>query len=314
MYRIEYLKATSQVITCVFDFPTCTRHGFITSENHLVEAVGNQKTFERVIVFPFLENILNRNRDVSDLMLDCVPTAEGKFEMEILPGLLEEMRGVDPSTITVGIYGKKKGPGEPVYLDDIGFIVIEGEVGDDKNLFIKDDKIFTSKKTDSGVGRFPEEYSHYGSVTPERKADKKAETKKPDLHIVPERGDRKKKRARKKVSRPDVVKYFSKVNPRSNWHVTFKAMCKDSRYRDLAMDSRTGHKRTKWARIYSNGIDSLANTTGRDEKTVRRHITLMIEQKIIKEVWHGFKGQGYSRHEIPLNMSHVFAWRRKPPK
>lgn len=313
MNRIHNLTATSQDIFYVLDFPTRTRHVFIVVKDHLVEAVGSRTNFDPLIIFHFLENESNPDRDVSDLMLDCVCSGKGVGSMEVSSELLKALPGIDPSTITFGIYGKKKGPGESVYMGGIGFIVIKAEVKGDKSLFIRDDRLISSGKQQKGEGHFPEDYRPHGSGKPERKAKKKAEIKKPGLHLVAKRGARKKKWAKRKVSRPDVIKYFSKVNPKSNWEVTFKAMIKDSKYRDLAMDSRTGHKRPKLARIYSRGIDRLVNTTGQNERTVRRHIELMIEQKIIKEVWHGFKGQGYSRLEIPLNISHVFAWRRKPP-
>ncbi len=313
MNSIKDLTATSQVVLQVFDFSTNLRSVFIQYRNSLVEAVGSRIPFECLIVFPFLENVSDPERELSDLELDCNWSKTGAMRMEVLAGLLEMVPGVDGSTIKFTVCGKKRSKGEPIFWGGIGFIMVWACVRADCWPVTEDGRLKILKRGESRAMELPDGCTLNGGVTPECKADKKAETKKPGLHIVPKRGDRKKKRARKKVSRPDVVKYFSKVNPRSNWQVTFKAILKDSKYRDLAMDSRTGHKRTKWARIYSRGIDRLANTTGQCDKTVRSHIELMIEQKIIKEAWHGFKGQGYSRLEIPLNMSHVFAWRRKPP-
>lgn len=313
MNRINDLDGTSQDICYIFDFLTEKVHPFIDSHNKLIRADRSVKSFDRMECFPWLKNESDSDGDVSVLMLDCVCSGKGKGSMDILDGLLEAMPGVDPSTITFGIKGKEKGPGEPVYWDAIGSVTVYANLKEGLLTNIKDDELHILKRVESGGTHYPEGYSAHGSGKPERKAKKKAEIKKPGLHLVAKRGARKKKWAKRKVSRPDVIKYFSKVNPKSNWEVTFKAMIKDSKYRDLAMDSRTGHKRPKWARIYSRGIDRLVNTTGQNERTVRRHIELMIEQKIIKEVWHGFKGQGYSRLEIPLNISHVFAWRRKPP-
>ncbi|MBA7640746.1 hypothetical protein ES703_48417 [subsurface metagenome] len=313
MNRINDLDGTSQDICYIFDFLTEKVHPFIDSHNKLIRADRSVKAFDRMECFPWLKNESDSDCEVSDLILDCVCLGKGKGGMDILPGLLEAMPGVDPSTITFGIKGKEKGPGEPVHWDAIRSVTVYANLKEGLLTNIKDDELHILKKVESGGTEYPEGYSAHGSGKNGRKAKKKAETRKPGLHIVQKRGDRKEKWTRKKESRPDVIKYFKKVNPKSKWDVTFKAMIKDSKYRDLAMDSRTGHKRPKKARIYSRGVDRLVDTTGQGKRTVERHIKLMIEQKIIKEVWHGFKGQGYSRIEIPWKMSHVFAWRRKPP-
>ncbi|GAI61956.1 unnamed protein product [marine sediment metagenome] len=314
MSSIECLKATSQEYLAVFDFRTKTWHSYRVSKKYTVETRGPEKTFDPPELFPFLQDLNNPERTVNDLMLDCLWDEHGNIKMEITDGLLAMLPEADPNTIIFAIKGKEKTQGEPIYLGNIGYIVVNYLEKERTEKEGKDDELLIENPKEGKQYALPTGYSTHGGIGTKTKTAKVDKKEKHKLYIVPERPKGKEKRVRKKLSRPDVVKYFLKVNPRSNWQVTFKAILKDSKYRDLAMDSRTGHKRTKWARIYSRGIDRLANTTGQCDQTVKRHIKLMIEQKIIKEVWHGFKGQGYSRLEIPLNMDHVFAWRRKPPK
>jgi len=280
----------------------------------MVEADASREPFDPLEVFPWWENEGDPEREVRDLVLGCEWTGKERVRVEILPGLVELLKQVDPENIYIGVHGKVKGPGEPISWADIDFIHVMYFVRNKCLPVIEDDRLMIRVPCGTGSRDSPEGSRAHGSITPEPEPDFIPGRKKGHLTVVkavPEPG---RKKARKTVGRPDVVKYFTKVNPGSDWPVTFNGMCRDSKYRDLAKDSRTAHKRTKWARIYSRGIDRLVDITGQSKRTVGGHIAFMKEQKIIKEQWHGFKGQGYSRYEIPLNMSHVFAWRRKPPK
>jgi len=294
MSRVDYLPASCQVVHGYFCFKTLTVFTYIEFHRRMVEAIASRKPFDLLEVWPWLEDELDPERELADLVLDCEWTGKGRLRVEILPGLLELLPGADPENIYIGVHGKVKGPGEPIYWADIDFIHVMYFVEGKGLPVIEDDRLKILVPGESGSRGLPEGYSAHGSITPKPKPDYVPGRKKGHLTVVkgvPEPGH---KKAKKRVERPDVVKYFAKVNPGSDWPVTFNGMCRDSKYRDLAKDSRTAHKRTKWGRIYSKGIDRLVDITGQSKRTVGRHIALMIKQKIIKEQWHGFKGQGYS--------------------
>jgi len=314
MSRVPYLPATCQVVHVYLCFKSLTAFTYIEFHRRMVEAIASRKSFDLLEVWPWWENEGDPEREVRDLVLDCEWTGEGRLSVEMLPGLIELLPGVDLENIYIGVHGKDIEPAGSIPLADIDFIHVMYFVEGKGLPVIEDDRLKILVPSGGGSRDFPEGYSAHGSVKPKPEPGFIPGRKKGHLTVVkavPEPG---RKKARKTVGRRDVVEYFTKVNPGSHWPVTFNGMCRDSKYRDLAKDSRTPHKRTKWARIYSRGIDRLVDITGQGHATVKRHIALMIEQKIIKLVWHGFKGQGYSRYEIPLNMSHVFAWRRKRAK
>ncbi|GAJ04820.1 unnamed protein product, partial [marine sediment metagenome] len=120
MNSIKDLTATSQVVLQVYDFSTYLRHVLFEYRNSMVEAVGSRIHFNLMIVFPWLENTANPNRDVSDLELDCEWSKTGVMRMEVLAGLLAMLPGVDASTIKYTVCGKKRSKWEPICPGGIG--------------------------------------------------------------------------------------------------------------------------------------------------------------------------------------------------
>lgn len=186
MIRVPYLEADSQVVMYVFDFVTRLRHVFVTFHNRLVEAELSRIPFDILVAFPMLENELNPDRDVSDLMLDCVWSEEGTLRMEILPGLLEVMPRADPSTIEFTIVGKGGEPGERIYWKWIGLIVVYAFLEENCFPIIQDDELLISVREESAATDWPEEYTPYGNGMRRRKAERRPERKGPDRAGLPE--------------------------------------------------------------------------------------------------------------------------------
>ncbi|MBA7543522.1 hypothetical protein ES705_35853 [subsurface metagenome] len=304
MSRIHYREATSQIIIFVLDFTTYTRHVFIVVKNHPVEAVGSRTAFNPLTDFPFLENTSNPDRDVSDLMLDCVCSGKGVGSMEITEGLLKALPGVDPSTIRFGICGKEKGPGEPPLYGDIGCIVIVGEVGDDKEIFLRGDKIFISEKAESVGGSSSEGYHPSRVERFERKADKKAETKKPDLHIVPKRGDRKKKAAKYPTVPKEIMDWCKAHYTRGEWKRILRGLHKFCRYKKRREDKYYPGTSERKNRQYVYGQQWLADKLGLNRWTVEIWFHRFEADGIIYIPYRGYKKRGASICELAFKDKH----------
>jgi len=180
MSRIEYLIGTSQELFFVLDFLTRMMHVFIVFHNKLVEADLSARPFDGLLCLPWLENEIDPGREVSDLMLDCVYSDEGVLSMKILPGLLEMMPWVDPSTIMFGVCDTEKGQGVVPCWGEIRFIVMYGSLQENYFLGIKDDKLLIREYKESDPRGWDDDYTPYGSGKPEGKGKREAKKEEPD--------------------------------------------------------------------------------------------------------------------------------------
>jgi hypothetical protein len=311
MNSIKDLTATSQVVLQVYDFSTYLRHVFIEYRNRMKEAVGSRITFDGLLCFDW--DVLDPERELSEwnLMLDCLWSQTGAMRMEILQGLLEMMPGVDPSTIKFTVYGKERSKGEPMLWGGIGFILVWAVVRADCWPVIEDGRLKILKRGESGAMELPDGGTLNGGVTPERKAEKKAETKKADLRLVPDKVDRPSRKKRHGKPARDVLKYFSKDRTRLGWQPVVKAMYKNSKYLDIkVLANYTGHYNRK-VRVYLKGNEFLEDSLGVSERTVKRALAWLKLNKVIYLRKRGFPGEGNSIWELPFNMGHVKGWKRK---
>lgn len=138
--------------------------------------------------------------------------------------------------------------------------------------------------------------------------DRSAPGAHPDLKLVP---PRLKKVRHDRIPR-DVVKYFSRVPSRLPWPLLLKAMYKQSRYLSFTwLKHYTGHSKNA-GRFYLKGNKHLEHITGLNPSTIKRTLTWMKRQQILKLRHRGYPGEGNSIWELPFNLAHAFAWRRKP--
>ena len=195
MNSIKDLTATSQVVLQVYDFSKNLRSVFIEYRNRVVEAVGSRIPFDGLLYFVW--DIVDPERELSEwnVELVCEWSMTGAMRVKYFAELLAMLPGVDASTIKFTVCGKKRSKGEPILWAGIGFIMVWACVRADYWPVIEDGRLMIYKRGESRAMELPDGCTLNGGVTPERKADKKAETKKPDLRLVPSRKEQKEKAA-----------------------------------------------------------------------------------------------------------------------
>jgi len=314
MSTIDYLPATCQVVHKFFCFKTLTAFTYIEFHRRMVEAIASREPFDGLELFPLLENESNPDREVADLVLDCEWTGKDRLRVEILPGLVELLKYVDPESIYIGVHGKVKGPGEPIYWADIDFIHVMYFVRNKCLPVIEDDRLKIRVPCGTESRDLPKGSRAQGSVTPEPEPDFIPGRKKGHLTVVKAVPEPKRKARKGKRPPKDIVKYFRKEEPALGWPAMLRAM-----YRESWWD------RVKRRRIFNKGVEWLAERCGLSVTQVRRILLRMKVRRvetergtrvkgIIKLRRRGWPGEGASPWELPCNMGLVMRWRRHLPK
>jgi len=140
------------------------------------------------------------------------------------------------------------------------------------------------------------------------------EEKRPHLHVVKSKKQPVPREVRYDRPPKDILKYFSYLNDKHQFTKVLKVMYKESEYRHLGRLKHWRGKKDMKARVYLAGFENLVKKTGLSPRTLNRARSLMIESHIIRHRGAGIKGTGYAIHELPLNMPHVHAWVRNPPR
>jgi len=270
----------------------------------MVEAVGSRIHFDRLLYFPWLKNILNPDRELSDLELDCLWSKKGTMRIEILPGLFEMLSRVDTSTMTYDVYGKEKSKGKPTTGGDIGFIVVCAFVRADCWPVIEDGRLMIYKRGESGAMELPDGYQPSRVERFERKADKKAETKKPDLHIVPKRGARKKKAAKYPKVPKEIMAWCKDHYPRGEWKRIVRGLHKFCRYKKRREDKYYPGTSKRKNRQYVYGQQWLADKLGIERRTVETWFHRFEADGIIYIPYRGYKKRGASICELAFKDGH----------
>jgi len=310
MSKIDYLPATCQVVHKFFCFKTLTVFTYIEFHRRMVEAIASREPFDGLELFPLLENEGDPEREVADLVLDCEWTGKDRLRVEILPGLVELLKYVDPESIYIGVHGKVKGPGEPIYWADIDFIDVMYFVRNKCLPVIEDDRLMIRVPCGTASRDLPEDQSPHGSITPKPEPGYVPGRKKGHLTVV-KAVPKPKRKHRKGVAVPkDVLKYFRKEEPYLGWGPGLRAMYRVSYY-----------DRVKRQRIFNKGVEWLVERCGLSKRQVinilgRMKVRRVESEKgtkvkgIIKLRGRGWPGEGASRWELPCNMGLVMRWRR----
>lgn len=292
MINIRRIESDCQVLHYVFEFNPYLRHAYLERDNHLFHARESGKPFDPMLCFPWLKHKDDESRDPSRLRLDCEWNERGNLVMEILPGLLEMLPYIDASSILLGIKGKKGAEGGCILWRDILLIYVTGELRENCEAFILDDKLMIKSR----------EVANPGELAEASGVEKTRGKAKP------------KKRKRWDVPPKDVVKYFRKEEPLISWEPMLRAMYLVSWY-DVV----------KGRRIFNKGVEWLVDWSGLSKRQVitnlgRMKVRREKEKKgqpvkgIIKLRGRGWPGEGCSRYELPHKMSLVMRWRRNLPK
>ena len=134
----------------------------------------------------------------------------------------------------------------------------------------------------------------------------------PPLKLVPDPKPAKVTKRKKTLPPVDVLKYFERIDTKTSWQVTLKPMYAQSKYGDIKKIPFNSHRRSHMGRYYALGSKNLATATGQDINTITNHLKFMRENEIIKRRRQGWPGEGNSIYELPHNMDHVMAWKKKP--
>ena len=137
------------------------------------------------------------------------------------------------------------------------------------------------------------------------------EKKNPGEIPVPKK---RKRKARRNPPAKDVVKYFTQKPYRGEWRTTLRAMYALSRYQDILTFKYYSGKHNRKGRFYFQGIDELVRMAILPERTVKRHLAWMKSEGLIRLCKRGWPDQGASIWELPYNIDHVFAWKRRHKK
>ena len=334
MSRIKEIAGTSQDICYVFDFKTRKRPAFIDYNNKLVHADLSGKDFDPLLCFPFYENLSNPDRKIEDLVLACQWIGPDKITMEILPGLLEAMPKVDPSTITFFVKGKEKKQGEPIYWPEIGFIMVYASLQENFTTVIKDDKLYIRelpgqekkaipdgynpngtkrkkglKTTDPGYSK---DWTTYGPSGPDKKLIPYHETKDKEKADVATAPKKRAKVRRLNVPPHDVVKYGKTLPLWPSWLLIYRQLYHRSRFGLLNEMPHYPKKSSREGRYYFCGNAYLARLCGLDERTIKRVLKQLESENLIYTRYHGYKGRGCSIIEVPVNKRLVWKWCRQP--
>jgi hypothetical protein len=236
MENIPLIESESQEHFANCDFRTKKIHEYRITNNDIVKTKRPKKSFDAGKIFSFLEDVNNPDRTVDDLMLDCVWNKRGNIEIPITAGLLAMFPRADPESIIFAVIGKKKTWGEPIYLSEIesiGVYYLEKE-GTEKEA--EDDELSIENAKERKQYALPSSYSTHGGDGREHKADKKAETKKPDLRLVPPRKEQKEKAAEHLEPPKEIMDWCKAHYTRGEWKRILRGLHKFCRYRKRRED------------------------------------------------------------------------------
>jgi len=333
MSRIKEIHGTSQDILYVFDFKTFKRTAFIQFHKKVIHADLSGEDFEPLLCFPFLGNVLNPDRKVEALILDCQWTGPENITMEILPGLIESMPHVDPENINFIVRGKEKKQGETIYWPDIEFILVDASIQEKFKPLIKDDKLYFPERPDTNRKAFPDGYNPHG-VT-KKKGLKRGDpgfykewtgsgSGYPDeteiQHQEPtpkekEPGPKTKARVlpfpkHRKVPQ-EIWEWCKEHYGQGEWKRILRALHKYSLYRKRNEDKYYPGKSERKNRGYVWGQQWIADKLGVHRNTIQRWFERFEADGVIYYPYKGFKGRGASIIELAFTEAHRRMNKRK---
>jgi len=333
MSRIEQLEGTSQDVLYVFDFNTFKRTAFIDFKNHLLYAELSGKAFEPLLCFPFLGNVLNPDRNVESLMLDCVRTEDNHIKLEILPGLIESIPNVDQETINFIVKGKEKTPGEPIYWPDIDFILVYASVQEKFKPLIRNDMFLLANLEEANTEKTQEQEGETGSNSTDSAYARmqrlheayippyqdKPLPKQPPPYKAPKTQEAPKKKTQAKViplpkyPKPpkEIWEWCTEHYGAGEWKRILRALHRYSLYRKRNEDKYYHGKSERKNRQYVLGQIWLAKKLGINRMTVRKWLYRFEADGIIYVCQRGYIDRGSSIIELAYTEAHRRLNKRK---
>ncbi len=311
MREVPHFPKPGQVISHLFDFPNRKKYVWIEWNRKLIRAPKSDFIIDPYECFNFSSKVdlTSGKQNLAILETDAINLYTSRIEINdrlysLLPLLdLETLQlyfitaplnSHTPNDILElkGVYITYEIWSEMIGGVVGGVLIIKPEDGTDKN--------YMEKRI---VHRQPAPASEPGQK-PKPKTY-------PPLRVVSDPETFKPDRRKKKKAPPDVLKYISRLAPKSKWRTALKTLYNQSWYGDIIKNKYYQGKNSHIGRYYTLGIDRLVNVSGQSEITIKRNLALMLKHNIIRRWKGGYPGQGNSIYELPLNMSHVMSWIRK---
>jgi hypothetical protein len=124
-----------------------------------------------------------------------------------------------------------------------------------------------------------------------------------------------KKQTRRHIRPPrDFMKFAGKILTGEAWKEVALVMYVNIWYGRLCDIKKYHGKSERKGSYFTLGNTELARLTGRAKHTVSDCLMAMKSENLIFLRQLGKKGKGCSIWELPLNMKHVFSWRRRHKK
>jgi hypothetical protein len=289
MNSIKDLTATSQVVLLVLDFSTNLRHVLFEYRNRMVEAVGSRIPFDGLLYFVW--EIVDPERELSEwnVELVCDWSMAGAMRVYYFAELLAMLPGVDASSIKFTVCAKERSKGRPILWGNIGFIMVWACVRADYWPVMADGRLKILKVGEERPLELPNGGTLNGGVTPERKADKKAETKKPDLYIVPKPVNGEEKKAKYPPVPKEVWEWCKSHYGLGEWRRILRGLHKFCKYRKRSDDKYYPGTSERKNRQYVYGQVWLAKKMGVNRKTVVKWLKRFETDGIIYIPYRGYK-------------------------
>jgi len=333
MSKIDRLDGTSQDVLYAFDFKTFKRTAFIDCNNKLIHADFTGKPFEPLMCFPFYENVLNPDRKIEDIILNCQWIGPEKITMEIYPGLIKAMPHVDPETINFIVKGNKNKQGEPIYWPDIELILVYASVQEKFKPLIKNDKFFSAELEGANTEKTQEQEGEPGSTSIDKEYERmqrlhkeyippyqdKPLKKQPHPYEAPKTQEAPKKKTKAKILQltkyptpPQEIWDWCKEHYwAGEWKRILRALHRYSRYRKRNEDKFYPGKSKRKNRQYVLGQVWLAKQIGISRKTVEKWFQRFEDDGIIYYPYKGYRGRGASICELAYTEAHRRINKRK---
>lgn len=312
MNTLPNLPAQGQVISHLFDFSNRVKSVNLKNDKSYTRAPKSDMAFNPLELWDFIGNPSAKIEEKGLILLKAPAYKPGSTLIEVTDQLLKHLP-------------------EP-WIESIKFVLVTAAFPSQKEDVIRElrgvfvlhflEPPYVADVRDGILITWPENYEgkdfqnkvKYHRLTPvtPKPKQKPEPVKYPPLRVVPDPKPSKPDRRKKKKAPPDVLNYFSWLAPKSSWEVVFKAMYKEGFYEDIKKNKFYQGKHSHLGRFYTWGIKRLVAVTGLSDKTIKKCLALMLKNNIIRRWKGGFPGQGNSFYELPKDLSHVMAWKRKP--
>jgi len=312
MSNVPYLPEEGQIISHFFDIPNRVKSVRLIDNQINKSAPKSDMTFNPVVLWNFRENPNCKIGENGLILLEADEFKADSVLIEITVRLIEYLPNPWIESIRFVLVTTPFPSQEITNVRELKGVIVLHLLELPYVANVRDGVLFAWPEGYNGKD-FPNKVIYHLRPQP---APKPKQTPRPEKYprpyIVPSPKPPKPDRRRKKKAPPDVLNYFEWLKPKSKWRNTYKAMYNQAWYGDISKNKFCSGKHPHKGRYYTFGNDRLKNVTGQGERTIERHLTLMLKHNIIRRWKGGYIGQGNSVYELPLDMRHVMSWKKHP--